>query len=157
MKDHDQIILEQAYTNKIVKPRRVLLEDLADNEYEAEVELDLFHSREPNGYSLDDYGIKVRVRYTLELDIRSYGIKDVSVYGLKIDPFTVDWEEGEEGEKPAPIEVNVEDASGIKIDTGSDRSITLPFYPTTLELHLDDNFKVIPEQSSLIFNQSNGY
>jgi hypothetical protein len=156
MKDHDQIILEQAYTNKIVKPRKILLEDLADNEYEAEVELDLFHSREPNGYSLDDYGIKVRVRYTLELDIRSYGIKDVSVYGLKIDPFTVDWYEGEEGEKPAPIEVNVEDASGIKIDTGSDRSITLPFYPVTLELHLDDNFKVIPEQSSLIFNQSNG-
>jgi hypothetical protein len=156
MKDRDQIILEQAYTNKIGKPHKILLEELADNEYEAEVDLDLYHSRNPNGYSLDDYGIKVKVRYTLELDIRRYGIKDISVYNVKIDPFTVDWEDGDEGEKPAPVEIRIEDGS-IKADTSSDRGIALPFYPVTLEIHLDDNFKPIKEQCSLIFNQSNGY
>lgn len=156
MKDRDQIILEQAYTNKVnSKTRKVLLEDLADNEYEAEVELDLFHSRDANGYTLDDYGVKVRVRYTLELDIRRYGIKDISVSNVKIDPFTIDWEDGEEGEKPSPIEIRLEDRS-VNVDTGSDRSIALPFYPVTLELHLDDNFKPITEQCSLVFNQSSG-
>jgi len=157
MKDRDQIILEQAYTNKIDKTRKIVLENLADNEYEAEVDLDLYHSRKPNGRTLDDYNVKVKVRYTLELDLRSYGIKDISVYNVRIEPFTLEWEEGEEGEELAPININIENGSDIKVDTGSDSGITLPFYPTTLEIHLDDNFKPIIEQCSLIFNQSSGY
>jgi hypothetical protein len=159
MKDRDQIILEQAYTNKINKTRKVILEELGDNEYEAEVDLDIFHTNNPNDFSLDDQGLKVKVRYTLELDFRNYGIKDISVYNVKIEPFSVDWEWDEDygNEKPAPIQINIQDASNLEIDKGSVNGITLPFYPITLELWLDEKNQPIIEKSSLVFNQSRGY
>lgn len=157
MKDNDQIILEQAYKN--ILKRMVIREQLEDNQYEAEVEVDIFlENKTENQPDLDDYNLKAKVTYKLEMDIRRYGLKDISVYGAKVEPFTVNWEWDEEinqGEKPEPLKISIEE--GLQIDTGSDRGITLPFYPVTLELYLDMNYKPILEKSSLIFNQSRGY
>jgi len=157
MKDNDQIILEQAYTNKIQK---VIKEQLDDNQYEAEVEVDIFvEGKKENQPDLNDYNLKARVKYALDLDIRKYGIKDIYVYNVKVDPFEVDWdwdEEFDKGEKPQPLQISIEE--GLQVDTGlPERTITLPFYPVTLELYLDSNYKPILEKSSLLFNQSNGY
>lgn len=159
MKDRDQIILEQAYANKISKTHKIILEELADNEYEAEVDLDLFHTNNPNDFSLDDYGVKVKVRYTIEIDLRGNGIRDISVHSVKIEPFSVDWEWEEDygNEKPAPLQFNIQDTSSLEIDKGSSSGITLPFFPVTLELWLDEKNQPVIEKSSLIFNQPRGY
>ena len=155
MKDNDQIILEQAYTNKIQK---VIKEQLDDNQYEAEVEVDIYvEGKKKEQPVLEDYKLKARVKYTMDLDIRKYGIKDISVYNVKVEPFEVDWqweEEFNQGEKPEPLKISIEE--GLQVDTGLPaETITLPFYPITLELYLDSNYKPILEKSSLLFNQRN--
>lgn len=156
MKDNDQIILEQAYTNKIQK---VIKEQTDDNQYEAEVEVDIFiENKKENQPDLEDYNLKAKVKYTMELDIRRYGIKDILAYNVQVEPFEVDWdwdEEFNQGEKPEPLKIDIQE--GLQVDTGlPEGTITLPFYPIKLEIWLDKNFKPIIDKSSLQFNQRNG-
>ena len=150
MRTRDERLMWEAYNKSNLT--KTIKESL-DNEYETEVDLNLNYSRN-GGHSLDDYGIKVRVKYTLDLDFRSYGLKDIHVFNVKIEPFEIPFEE-EAGQ--SPIRISIEDTQNLRIDTGSDRTITLPFFPYELELTLDENFKPIVEKSSLVFNQSSGY
>jgi hypothetical protein len=153
MRDKDQLILEQAYSNlKLVKEER-------DDVYTCQVALDVMQdSYSQDQVSLEDYNVKVTVKYRMELDIRSWGLKDISIISFEVDPFTLDWDWDDHfngGEKPKPLHFEKLNTSDIPIELKKDEHGNVvfhtPFYPTTLELHLDKNNQVIPSKSRLVF------
>jgi hypothetical protein len=146
MRDKDQLILEKAYSNlKLVKVE-------GDDVYTCQVDLDVMQeSYSQDQVSLEDYNVKVTVKYRMELDFRSWGIKDISIISFEVDPFTLDWDWDDhfnQGERPKPLRFENLNTSDIPIEASEIRT---PFFPTTLELHLDKNNQVIPSKSRLIF------
>jgi hypothetical protein len=144
MRDKDQVILENAYSE--IKTIKENLD--ANNVFVAEVDVDIF--KQTHDISLNDHQLKTKVYYKIELEYRSWGLKDIYLHVIKVEPFTVEWEwdeEFNEGEKPEALRFEI-DSSEVQVEHAE---IKIPIYPQTLEIWLDKNNKIIQSETKLVF------
>ena len=153
MIDKDHLILEDQYS-KVGK--KVLKEQSGDMTFEAEVEVDLtINNSKSDHIEYDSYHTKTRVVYAIDIEYRSYGIKEINMGRIiSIDDFTIsytDYSDGENEEKEGELVIQIpkNDLSDISVKFGIHEYGAV--YPTSLEITLDDKLKPILEKTKLIF------
>ena len=141
MRDKDQIILENAYSKiKTIKEQ-------VDDTFTSEVNVDIF--QENHDISLNDSGLKITVKYKIELEYRSWGLKDIYLHLVAVEPFTVDWEESYNQDEPTPEPLRFQlTPAEVEVEQGN---LTPPIYPQTLEIYLDKNNKIVQGKTKLVF------
>jgi hypothetical protein len=129
---------------------RTLLEQ-SENDFIAEVDVDVYTegdrtSEEP---LLDVVDRKLRVVYNIDVEYRSYGIKEINAINFRILPFELEDTNREESEV-VMTQREVIDASGIRVERDSDSSFG-SFYPKRIELRIDRDGNVLVERSTIYF------
>lgn len=155
MRDNDQIFLEDCYS----KTKKTLNEQSYENEnvFISEVTVDLddsdFRAKHPD-FDFSS-SAKTKVKYSLDIEYRSWGIKGIDAKAISVENFTVeylDYSKGEDKEEEGRITVEMSnfDASkmAVEMNIGEHGSI----YPVTLRLALDPDYKPIAEKSTLLFS-----
>ena len=129
---------------------RTLLEQ-SENDFMAEVDVDVYMegdrtSEEP---LLDIVDRKLRVVYNIDVEYRSYGIKEINAINFKILPFEL---EDTNREEPEVVMKQSEmiDATGIRVEREGDSSFG-SFYPKRIELLIDKSGNVLVERSTIYF------
>lgn len=138
MQFKDDRLLREAYSS--------VIKENTDNEFLAKnVEISVFN-KSNNDLYIDDYGATAEVSYTIEIDYRSWGIKDIGVLIKKINPIRVVIQnlktEEEQDFLIDPMQGEIE-IDGSVVDSYGQ------VCPTSIEIHLDDNFK--PEKTLVSF------
>jgi len=129
---------------------RTLLEQ-SENDFMAEVDVDVYMEGD-RGYDeplLDVVDRKLRVVYNIDVEYRSYGIKEINAINFKILPFELEDTNREESEV-VMTQREVIDASGIRVERDSDSSFG-SFYPKKIELRIDRDGNVLVERSTIYF------
>lgn len=127
-----------------------LLEQSA-NEFITDVEVEVYvdgkHESGDPVYEVD--GDALRVMYNIEIEYRSYGIKDITATRFRIFPFQL---RNMNLEDPEIVytEENIIEAGNMEIRHG-EPSQYFSFYPKSIELHVDKDGKVIVENSIIYF------
>jgi hypothetical protein len=158
MRDKDLHILQETYKN--LNKLRIVKEE-AKTSYFAKVPLHitqtgkLRYDLEPTENSTD-HDIKVVLRFNIDIDYADFGIEAMFARPVSIDAFElrgVDYtkQEGEEGESvPVKFEsIDVREAN-ISYEKNENSSL-IQFYPYEIYISVDENFKVIPEKTSITF------
>lgn len=142
MRNKDQITLEEKYLQT-----RGILKEQSENQFTSEVDLDVY--AEPIGETAHvNHPKKINVRYNIEVDFRSYGIKEINVSFVSADSFSaelVKWGEDDD------------DVSNFEVDLSSLQNVETEFnvgqygqvFPTSLEVKLGQDLK--PVSAKLIF------
>lgn len=118
---------------------------------------DLFHAREievditspvfvGDDTELDTYNLKTTVDYRIEIDYRSWGIKDIGVSIVKIHPFsfTVKKYKNDEVYDEQTVEVDPMNSDDITVsNTGEGVVNNGMVHPDKVEVELDSNMKPI--------------
>jgi hypothetical protein len=130
--------------------RKPILEQSGDM-FTTEVEVEVYNDWDSESgdpiYEVD--GTSLKVTYGIELEYRSYGIKDITAYGFKIFPFQLKNMNLEDPEV-AFTQDGMLDASGMEIrHDGPNRYFS--FYPRSIELHVDKSGNVIIDKSIIYF------
>lgn len=138
--------LKEAYMNI----GRQLLEQ-TENDFIAEVDADVYMEGERTSEEplLDVVDRKLRVVYNIDVEYRSYGIKEISAINFRILPFEL---ENLNMEDPEVVmkQREVLDASGMEVERDSDSSFG-SFYPKKIELRIDKGGNVLVERSTIYF------
>lgn len=156
MRNKDSMLLENCY-NKVKNP--LLKEQVEDMEFVSQIDVDYIGSDSPEVKQLDDLSVqdravgsndakqKVTLKYKIELEYRKYGIKDISFYGFKLEPFVFTVMD-EEFEEKVIKEMPALDLTEAKYEYGSDgRS----FQPLKIRLFVDKNLNIIPANCTIEF------
>jgi hypothetical protein len=149
MRDKDQIILEDAYS----KTKKVLNEQ-NDDIFESEVDLDVFDYDFTQGgsvYTETELPDKISVKYRIEVEYRSYGIKGIYATFISAPTFTIgviSYPDPNDDTKTEEKLVTV-DLSNIEVETEFNVTKYGGVYPETFEVTLDKDLK--PVSAKLIF------
>lgn len=125
---------------------RTLLEQ-SENDFIAEVDVDLYMDVE-NDLGVAVVGRRLNIIYNIEIDYRSYGIKEINAHNVKIMPFQL--EDMDSGEIIFTQD-KIVDVSGIRIERGRESSKYGSFFPTSIDLHMDRGGNVVVEKSTVYF------
>jgi len=143
----NNMTLREAYMNI----GRQILEQ-SENEFITEVDADVYMDGEriEGEPILDVVDKKLRVIYNIEIEYRSYGIKEIHAYNFRILPFEL---ENLNLEEPEVVLSQREmlDASNIQVDRKSNESNYGSFYPTSIDLIIDKEGKVLTDKSTIHF------
>lgn len=129
---------------------RTLLEQ-SENDFIAEVDVDVYMEGD-RGYDeplLDVVDRKLRVVYNIDVEYRSYGIKEINAINFRILPFELE-DTNREDPEVVMKQRDVIDASGMRVERDSDSSFG-SFYPKKIELHIDKGGNVLVERSTIYF------
>jgi hypothetical protein len=149
MRDKDQIILEDAY----YKTKKVLNEQ-NDDIFESEIDLDVYDydfTHSGSEYTETEYPDKISVKYRIEVEYRSYGIKGIYATFISAPAFTVgviSYPDPNDDSKTEEKLVTV-DLSNIEVETEFNVTEYGGVSPETLEVTLDKELK--PVSVKLIF------
>jgi hypothetical protein len=127
-----------------------LLEQRANEfitDVEVTVSVDGKHESGDPIYEVD--GDALRVMYNIDLEYRSYGIKDITATNFRIFPFQLRNMNLEDPEIVFTQE-NIIEAGNMQI-RHDEPSQYFSFYPKSIELHVDKDGKVIVENSIIYF------
>lgn len=111
MKDKDNLILENLY----MRSKGILLKEQNGDSFSSDVNLSVFLEGEEDIQSPRD----VHVEYRIEVEYRSYGIKEINVFFISCKPFVV--------EKVSVDENGNQSMSEHKIDLSSLESVESDF------------------------------
>ena len=129
---------------------RTLMEQ-SENDFIAEVGVDVYMEGERTSDEplLDVVDRKLRVVYNIDVEYRSYGIKEINAINFKILPFEL---EDTNREEPEVVMKQSEmiDATGIRVEREGDSSFG-SFYPKRIELLIDKSGNVLVERSTIYF------
>jgi hypothetical protein len=142
----NNITLKEAY----VSIGRQIMEQ-TENDFIAEVDVDVYMEGD-RGYDeplLDVVDRKLRVVYNIDVEYRSYGIKEINAINFRILPFELE-DTNREDPEVVMKQRDVIDASGIKVERDGDSSFG-SFYPKKIELHIDKGGNVLVERSTIYF------
>ncbi len=143
----NNMTLREAYMNI---GRQVL--EQSENEFIAEVDADVYieGQRVEGEPILDVVGKKLRVIYNIEIEYRSYGIKEINAYNFRILPFQL---ENLNLEEPEIVLSQREmlNASNIQVDRKNNESRYGSFYPTSIDLIVDKEGNVLTDKSTIYF------
>lgn len=130
--------------------KKLLMEADSTNQFTAKCTVDVNFDMDAvyKGKFLSNYNYydvtTVEVKYTIEFDMRSWGLKDISVYNPKGDKtidFMIDVEEGDEEESIDFVGMIDWDLIVMEREYGS--TDTTMISPNQLELHFDKDCKLI--------------
>jgi hypothetical protein len=142
----NNITLREAYRNVGRQ-----LSEQTENDFIAEVEADVYMEGERTSEEplLDVVDRKLRVVYNIDVEYRSYGIKEITAINFRILPFEL---ENLNMEDPEVVmkQREVLDASGMKVERDSESSFG-SFYPKKIELRIDKGGNVLVERSTIYF------
>ena len=142
----NNITLKEAY----VSIGRQIMEQ-TENDFVADVDVDVYMEGD-RGYDeplLDVVDRKLRVVYNIDVEYRSYGIKEITAINFKILPFELE-DTNREDPEVVMKQRDVIDASGMRVEHDSDSSFG-SFYPKKIELHIDKGGNVLVERSTIYF------
>jgi hypothetical protein len=142
----NNITLREAYRNV----GRQLMEQ-TENDFVAEIDVDVYMEGERTYEEplLDVVDRKLRVVYNIDVEYRSYGIKEINAINFRILPFEL---EDTNSEDPEVVmkQREVIDASGMRVERDSDSSFG-SFYPKKIELRIDKGGNVLVDRSTIYF------
>lgn len=149
MRDKDQIILEDAYskTKKIINEQN-------DDIFESEIDLDVYDYDFTQGgseYIETEHPDKILVKYRIEVEYRSYGIKGIYATFISAPAFTIgvtSYPDPNDDTKTEEKLVTV-DLSNIEVETEFNVTEHGGVSPESFEVTLDKNLK--PVSAKLIF------
>lgn len=128
------------------------ISEQSENEFIAELDADVYMEGErvEGEPILDVVGKKLRVIYNIEIEYRSYGIKEINAYNFRILPFQL---ENLNLEEPEIVLSQREmlDASNIQVDRKNNESRYGSFYPTSIDLIIDKEGKILTDKSTIYF------
>jgi len=142
----NNITLKEAY----VSIGRQIMEQ-TENDFVADVDVDVYMEGD-RGYDeplLDVVDRKLRVVYNIDVEYRSYGIKEINAINFRILPFELE-DTNREDPEVVMKQRDVIDASGMRVEHDSDSSFG-SFYPKKIELHIDKGGNVLVERSTIYF------
>ena len=140
MRNKDQIVLENIY----LKSKGIIKEQV-DDVFQSEIELDIdlqFNTEEIFDYRKPK---SVMVRYRIEPDYRSYGIKGIDVSFVSASPFSIELIGHDDSETDVDIDISVLPEVDTDFSVGDRGQV----YPQTLEVKLGSDMK--PIAAKLIF------
>lgn len=140
MRNKDQIFLENIY----LKSKGMIKEEV-DNVFQMEVELDIDLQFDTNEIFDIRKPKSVMVRYRIEPDYRSYGIKEINVSFVSADTFDIEVIGHDDSEKSFEIDLSSLQEIGTEFSVGEYGEV----YPKTLEVKFNSNIK--PIEAKLIF------
>ena len=151
MRDKDRILLENCYSDI---GKKVLREESGDDVFVAEVKK-VYVSTDNPEEDLEITGRSLQVIYKIEIDYRSWGIKDINVpaHNIKLGPFSIKAMDGDFNEREVLKFDKPVDASNFQIDF-EPIEINHSFYPTSVSLRvafLDGKYSLVPEGSEIRF------
>lgn len=147
MRKKDSILLEDLYS-KVQNP--VLKESMENMEFEMTIDLDYFASKEIPADELHMYGIKenkVTLKYRIDIEYRSWGIKDITPVGMKLSPFVLTKMNEDFEEVPVKKFESV-DLTQAEYEKGSEKS---SFSPSSIVLYLDKDLNIVPDKCKVNF------
>jgi hypothetical protein len=140
MRNKDQIVLENIY----LKSKHIIKEDV-DDVFLKEVGLDIdLHFNTEEIFDINKPK-SVMVKYRIDIDYRSYGIKEIRTSFVSANPFDIEVIGNDDSETPVAI-----DLSGLtEVDTEFSVGEYGQIFPRTLEVKLGPDMK--PIEAKLIF------
>jgi hypothetical protein len=143
----NNMTLREAYMNV----GKQLLEQ-SENEFIADVDSYVYMDGErmEGEPILDVVDKKLRVIYNIEIEYRPYGIKEIHAYNFRILPFELQNLNLEEPEVFL-FQREMLDASNIQVDRKRNESKYGSFYPTSIDLIVDKEGKVLTDKSTIYF------
>jgi hypothetical protein len=146
MRKRDSILLENCY-NKVQNP--LLKEAVEDMEFSMQIDVDYLESDQLDRKTLQDLDVqgKVTLRYRIDIEYRSWGIKDIYPVGMKLEPFTLTKMDEEFEEKPVK-NYGMVDLSSAEHEGGLEKN---SFSPSSIVLFLDKDLNIVPEKCKVIF------
>jgi hypothetical protein len=143
MRTKDQIRLEEKYlqTRNVIKEQK-------ENEYSSEVTLKVFPEDMGEETFNLDHPRTINVKYNIEIDFRSYGIKGIDVFFNSADSFTaqvVKWGEDQDEVTDVNIDSSILSDVPCEFSVGDYGSV----YPKEFEIFVNKEFK--PISAKLIF------
>jgi hypothetical protein len=122
------------------------------NDFMIEVDADVYMEGErgSNEPILDVVGKKLKVVYNIDIEYRTYGIKEIIPSNFRILPFEIEDLNLEDPEIVA-YQRDILDASNIQVERKGNESKYGAFYPDSIELVLDKEGKVIVNKSKIYF------
>ena len=136
----NNLTLEQVYLKS-----KGLLREQAEDEFVSEVDLSVY----PSGDSHVEIEAprKINVKYRIDIEYRSWGIKGITPYFLAADPFSFDIITYDENDDPIkqPVEVDLsklEDSKkNVKLSVGDYGEV----FPFELAVHLNSDQRSVYE------------
>jgi hypothetical protein len=123
----------------------------SENDFIAEVDASVYMEgeREQGGPILEVEDRKVRVVYNIDIEYRSYGIKQIDAYNFRLLPFNL---ENLNLEEPEIVvrKNDITDLSGIQVERGGENERG-SFYPKSIELYVDNSGNILVEKSKIMF------
>lgn len=130
---------------------RTLLEQ-SENDFIAEVDASVYMEgeRQQGDPILEVEDGKLRVVYNIDIEYRSYGIKEINAINFKLLPFNL---VNLNLEEPEVVVRNndITDLSGIQMERSGEDEEFGSFYPKSIELHIDNDGNILIENSKIIF------
>jgi hypothetical protein len=147
MRKKDSMLLEDCY-NKVQHP---ILKEAVDNmEFSMEIDVEYIESNEIDRkilQELDVKGDKVTLKYRIDIEYRSWGIKSIYPLGMKLAPFALT-KMDEEFEEKTVKTFDVVDLSGVQYEGGLDGD---SFSPESIVLYLDKDLNIVAEKCKVTF------
>lgn len=131
----NNLTLEQVYLKS-----KGLIKEQAENEFVSEVDLSVYPS---GGSNVDiENPKKIMVKYTIDVDYRSYGIKGITAHLIGASPFSFDIVTYDDNDDPIREPVNVDlsrlddNQKKVNLDIGKYGQV----FPYELEVHLNEDY-----------------
>jgi hypothetical protein len=147
MRNKDALLLENCY-NKV--QGQLLKEGIEDIEFIKDISLDYLLSEEKDREvvrDLDVYKDVLKLRYRVEMETRTWGIKSIMPLAMKLEPFALSKMDDDFKEIPVK-QFETIDLSDAQIDISDGDG----FSPTSIVLFLDSNLEIVPEKCTVSFN-----
>ena len=129
---------------------RTLLEQ-SENDFIAEVDASVYMEgeRQQGDPILEVEGGKLRVIYNIDIEYRSYGIKEINAINFKLLPFSL---ENLNLDEPEVVvrKNDITDLSRIQVERIGESGYC-SFYPKSIEMYVDGSGNILIEKSKIIF------
>lgn len=142
----NKMTLRETYKNM----GRTLLEQ-SENDFIAEVDASvrMEGERQQGDPILEVEGGKLRIIYNIDIEYRSYGIKEINAINFRLLPFNL---ENLNLDEPEVVVRNndITDLSGIQVERNGNSEYG-SFYPKSIEMYVDGGGNILIEKSKIIF------
>jgi len=127
MKDNDNLILENLY----MQSKRVLLNEQNGDTFNGDVNLSIYLEEEDVEAPRD-----VHVEYRIEVEYRSYGIKEINVYFVSCDSFNIEKVTLDESGNQSMVEHKIDLSSLESVETNFEVGRYGSVFPKELVVNL---------------------
>jgi hypothetical protein len=149
MKDNDNILLENLY----MKSKGILLKEQSGDIFNSDVNLSVYLEGEEDIESPRD----VHVEYRIEVEYRSYGIKEINVSFVSCDSFNIEKVTLDENGNQSMVEHKIDVSSLENVETNFSVGVYGSVFPKNLVVNLrketdkKGNEVLIPASAKLYF------